>query len=61
MSRFEILKKLMQKHKYSLMIAYFLFGLEMTGSLMRPFFPGIAINDLMKGRYEELIYLSVVH
>src|SRR5665647_956040 len=61
MSRFEILKKLMQKHKYQLVLTYTLFGLEMTGSLLRPFFLGVAINDLMKGSYEGLIYLSVIH
>lgn len=61
MSRFEILKKLMQKHRYQLALTYTLFGLEMTGSLLRPFFLGVAINDLMKGSYEGLIWLSVIH
>lgn len=61
MSRFEILKKLMQKHRLQLVLTYILFGLEMTGSLLRPFFLGVAINDLIKGSYQGLIILSAVH
>ena len=61
MSRFEILKKLMLKHRYQLVLTYILFGLEMTGSLLRPFFFGVAINDLMKGSYHGLVILSIVH
>jgi len=61
MSRFEILKKLMLKHRYQLVLTYLLFALEMTGSLLRPFFLGMAINDLLKNSYDGLIYLSIVH
>lgn len=61
MSRFNILKKLVEQHKARLVLTYLLFALEMTGSLMRPFFLGIAINDLIKGSYEGLIWLSVTH
>ncbi len=51
----------MLKHRYQLVLTYILFGLEMTGSLLRPFFLGMAINDLMKGSYEGLLLLSGVH
>lgn len=61
MSRFEIIRKLMQKHRYQLLLTYFLFSLEMTGSLLRPFFLGMAVNDLVKGSYRGLIILSAVH
>lgn len=61
MSRFEILKKLMQKHRFQLVITYLLFGFEMTGSLLRPWFLGMAINDLLKNNYRGLILLSAVH
>lgn len=61
MSRFEIIKRLMQKHRYSLVVTYSLFSLEMLGSLLRPFFLGIAVNDLIKGSYNGLIVLSAVH
>lgn len=61
MSRFAILKQIMLAHRYRLVITYILFSLEMLGNLMRPFFLGIAINDLIKGSYDGLILLSAVH
>ena len=61
MSRFQILKSLMNKHRSQLVLTYILFSLEMLGGLLRPLFLGIAINDLMKGSYQGLIILSVVH
>jgi ABC-type multidrug transport system fused ATPase/permease subunit len=61
MSRFQILKSLMLQHRSRLIFTYILFSLEMLGGLLRPFFLGMAINDLMKGRYEGLIILSVAH
>lgn len=61
MSRYEILKRLMKLHRSRLLITYFLFSLEMLGSLLRPFFLGMAVNDLLKGSYHGLILLSVVH
>ena len=61
MSRFEILRKLMQKHRTQLVFTYVLFSLEMLGALLRPFFLGEAVNDLMKGSYRGLIILSGVH
>jgi ABC-type multidrug transport system, ATPase and permease components len=33
----------------------------MIGALMRPFFLGIAINDLIKGSYHGLVLLCLVH
>lgn len=61
MLRFEILKKMMQQHRARLVLTYILFSLEMLGSLMRPFFLGEAVNDLIKGSYQGLIILSAVH
>jgi ABC-type multidrug transport system fused ATPase/permease subunit len=61
MSRIAILKKLMQQHKYQLLLTYFLFTIEMIGLLLRPFFLGYAINDLVKGSYNGLIYLCIIH
>jgi len=61
MSRFEILRKLMLRHRYQLVLTYILFSLEMLGTLLRPFFLGEAVNDLIKGSYRGLIILSVVH
>ncbi|RTL57479.1 MAG: hypothetical protein EKK37_15685 [Sphingobacteriales bacterium] len=61
MSRFEILRRLMMKHRLQLLLTYILFSLEMLGSLLRPYFLGEAVNDLLKGSYHGLIILSVVH
>ena len=61
MSRFTVLKRLFFQYKYKLVTTYTLFALEMLGNLMRPFFVGEAINDLIKGSYRGLINLSVVH
>jgi len=51
----------MQKHKFRLLFTYSLFSLEMLGSLLRPFFLGMAVNDLVRGSYQGLILLSGVH
>jgi ABC-type multidrug transport system fused ATPase/permease subunit len=51
----------MNKHRNQLVLTYLLFSLEMLGALLRPFFLGMAINDLLKGSYEGLIILSIVH
>lgn len=51
----------MNKHRNQLVFTYILFSLEMLGALLRPFFLGEAINDLLKGSYRGLIILSVVH
>jgi ABC-type multidrug transport system fused ATPase/permease subunit len=61
MSRFQILRSLMNKHRSQLVLTYILFSLEMLGGLLRPFFLGWAINDLMKSSYNGLIILSAVH
>jgi ABC-type multidrug transport system fused ATPase/permease subunit len=61
MSRFQILRSLMSLHRRQLVLTYFLFSLEMLGSLLRPLFLGMAINDLLKGSYQGLIILSVSH
>jgi len=61
MSRFAILKQIMMQHRYRLVLTYILFTIEMLGNLLRPFFLGVAINDLVKGSYRGLIILSAVH
>lgn len=61
MSRFQILKSLMRKHRSQLVLTYVLFSLEMLGGLMRPLFLGIAINGLLNHSYNGLILLSAVH
>ena len=61
MSRFAVLRTIMVQHRYRLLLTYVLFSLEMLGSLMRPFFLGLAVNDLIKGSYQGLFLLSAVH
>ena len=61
MSRFAILRQIMKQHRYRLVLTYFLFSIEMIGNLLRPFFLGIAVNDLIRGSYKGLILLSFVH
>ncbi|HWR32595.1 MAG TPA: ABC transporter six-transmembrane domain-containing protein [Chitinophagaceae bacterium] len=61
MSRFAIIKQIMLTHRYRLILTYILFSVEMLGNLMRPFFLGLAVNDLIKGSYDGLIFLSAVH
>ena len=51
----------MLQHRNRLVLTYILFSLEMLGNLLRPFFLGVAINDLIKGSYQGLILLSSVH
>lgn len=61
MSRFAVLKQIMLQHRNRLVLTYILFSLEMLGNLLRPFFLGLAINDLIKGSYQGLIFLSAIH
>jgi len=61
MSRFAILRQIMMQHRYRLILTYILFSIEMLGHLLRPLFLGIAVNDLIKGRYEGLILLCGIH
>jgi len=61
MSRFALLKQIVLQHRNRLVLTYILFSLEMLGNLLRPFFLGVAINDLIKGSYQGLILLSAVH
>ncbi len=56
-----LIKNIFLKHKYQLLLTYSLFGLEMLGLLLRPFFLGEAVNDLLKGGYNGLILLAVSH
>ncbi len=61
MSKFTVLQTLFKKHKKQLLITYSLFSVEMLGSLMRFYFFGEAINDLIKGSYRGLLILIIVH
>lgn len=57
-SRIGVLKAIVLKHKYPLLLTNALFALEMLGPLLRPFFLGEAVNDLLRHRYRGLIWLG---
>jgi ABC-type multidrug transport system fused ATPase/permease subunit len=61
MNNFSILGLLIKEYRLKLFLTYSLFSLEMLGALLRPFFLGLAINDLIKGGYQGLIILSIIH
>ncbi len=54
------LKNIFLTHKYKMLITYLLFGLEMTADILKPYFIGKAVNDLMLDKFESLfIFLSL--
>ena len=59
--KISLLPEIIREHKYRLGITYLLFMLEMAGSLLRPFFLGWAVNDLIGGSFRGLIWLSSTH
>lgn len=61
MAKFTILKNLFSKHKNQLFITYALFTIETIGSLLRFYFFGEAVNDIIKGSYNGLFVLAAVH
>lgn len=61
MFKISILSTLIKEYRLKLFITYTLFSLEMLGSLLRPLFLGLAINDLTMGSYHGLIILSIIH
>ncbi len=56
-----IIQTILKKHKYQLLLTYTLFAIEMLGLLLRPYFLGEAVNDLIQGSYAGLIYLVGAH
>lgn len=61
MTRIYVLKNIFLKYKLQLGVTYILFAIEMLGLLLRPYFLGEAVNDLIAGKYNGLIYLVIVH
>lgn len=61
MAKLYILKGLFSKHKYQLFITYTLFTIETIGGLLRFYFFGEAVNGIIKGSYNGLFILAVVH
>jgi len=61
MYKLELIGKLIKRYRTKLAITYSLFCLEMLGTLLRPYFLGVAVNDLIKGTFRGVIILSIVH
>lgn len=61
MHQFNGLKNTVWEFRYRLALTYTLFSLETFGLLMRPYFLGEAVNDLMKGSYHGLTILVAQH
>ena len=61
MAKFKILKNLFSKHRNELFITYALFTIETIGGLLRFYFFGEAVNDIIKGSYNGLFVLAAVH
>lgn len=58
MTRPGVFKAVLLQHKGPLLLTNLLFGVEMLGPLLRPFFLGIAVNDLILHRYRGLLWLA---
>jgi ABC-type multidrug transport system fused ATPase/permease subunit len=58
MSRLQTLASIFKKHKYQFILTNMLFATEMLGPLLRPFFLGEAVNDLIAHSYRGLIWLA---
>jgi ABC-type multidrug transport system fused ATPase/permease subunit len=61
MPRKWVIQTIVKKYKYKLLLTYSLFAVEMLGLLLRPYFLGEAVNDLIKGSYQGLIFLVAAH
>ncbi|MFM7710944.1 MAG: ABC transporter six-transmembrane domain-containing protein [Ferruginibacter sp.] len=61
MNALTLLSRIIQSYARRLGLTYFLFILEVSGSLLRPFFLGIAVNDLIHDSYRGLLLLGISH
>ena len=61
MNRLKTVRSLIHQHYKQLLLTYTLFSIEMMGTLLRPFFLGMAINDLMVQSYRGLIIFTATH
>jgi ABC-type multidrug transport system fused ATPase/permease subunit len=55
------IKDIIVVNKKRLVLTYFLFSVEMVAGLVKPYFLGEAVNDLLKGGYKILIVFLMVH
>jgi ABC-type multidrug transport system fused ATPase/permease subunit len=61
MTNRNFIKNILLANRNRLIATYLLFSLEMAGALLKPFFLGEAVNDLLKGSYKMLIIFLLLH
>lgn len=61
MANLTLLKSILKTHRWRLIVTYVLFSLEMSGALLKPYFIGKTINDLIYGSNIGLYQLIAVH
>jgi ABC-type multidrug transport system fused ATPase/permease subunit len=55
------IKNIIADNKKRLFATYFLFSVEMAAALVKPYFLGEAVNDLLKGGYKILLVFLLIH
>ncbi len=55
------IKGIITSNKKRLFITYLLFSVEMVSALVKPYFLGEAVNDLLNGGYKQLAIFLCVH
>ncbi|MBL0171248.1 MAG: hypothetical protein IPP90_11045 [Gemmatimonadaceae bacterium] len=55
------IRRVLREYRWSLAFTYALFGLEMLGSLARPYFLGAAVDGLLGGQFLGLLQLVAAH
>ena len=61
MKDYSHLIKIITNYKYRLGVTYILFILEMGGDLLKPYFIGKAVNDLLGGSFHSLVLFLALH
>jgi len=55
------IRQIIIDYKYKLLVTNILFGLEMAADLLKPYFLGKAVNDLLRGGFQSLIIFLSLH
>ena len=56
-----LFRTILHANRNRLLLTYSLFAVETAGMLLRPFFLGMAVDDLLEGNYKGLFLLIVSH
>jgi ABC-type multidrug transport system fused ATPase/permease subunit len=60
-ARSTAISRLIYDYRWRLALTYSLFALETLGTLLRPYFLGVAVDGLLKGEHQGLVVLALVH